>query len=176
MNPSLIQKGLRHTERDIAIVSMSFESFPDSEGIKTPISCPIIRNSTFESFPDSEGIKTDISTQPSWTCCLNPSLIQKGLRLALLYPVFSIQRCLNPSLIQKGLRPQDVDLIRYEHGLNPSLIQKGLRLKMAYLITIDPRLNPSLIQKGLRHVRDRPGRRYKMFESFPDSEGIKTSY
>ena len=35
-----------------------FESFPDSEGIKTPVICSPREVILFESFPDSEGIKT----------------------------------------------------------------------------------------------------------------------
>ena len=36
------------------------------------------------------------------------------------------------------------------------------------------RLNPSLIQKGLRHLVVIPWLYVPGFESFPDSEGIKT--
>ena len=65
-----------------------FESFPDSEGIKTPGIRPACRTSLFESFPDSEGIKTIANGCNSIFCSgLNPSLIQKGLRLVAGYVV-----------------------------------------------------------------------------------------
>ena len=179
LNPSLIQKGLRRAPHDTAVQD-TFESFPDSEGIKTP-RVPVICVVHF---------------------CLNPSLIQKGLRpgAARLNLGWG---CLNPSLIQKGLRLRRMPYAfprgspfesfpdsegiktlasrRVHPGrsrLNPSLIQKGLRqfpnaVRSAFIC---PGLNPSLIQKGLR-----PSASFKpalaggnLFESFPDSEGIKT--
>ena len=140
-----------------------FESFPDSEGIKTQnlILTSSEVCSSFESFPDSEGIKTILPARVKRPGRLNPSLIQKGLRRhgRLNY---------GPSLIQKGLRRR----LNPQGRLNPSLIQKGLRHCFAFSSAY-PRfcLNPSLIQKGLRLL---PSADDPRFESFPDSEGIKT--
>ena len=106
LNPSLIQKGLRQRRPVGLIAYLMFESFPDSEGIKTTLQHPY-------------------------------SIHIFGL---------------NPSLIQKGLRPHK----------NPRSGPAG-------------RLNPSLIQKGLRPSSTvASGQKYP-FESFPDSEGIKTT-
>ena len=106
---------------------------------------------------------------------LNPSLIQKGLRRCESGPPNHGRR-LNPSLIQKGLRPAVLRSMPVSFpGLNPSLIQKGLRRLLCPLGLIHAlRLNPSLIQKGLRHRRHRDIFSRFAFESFPDSEGIKT--
>ena len=58
LNPSLIQKGLRLVHFEHVGIFYLFESFPDSEGIKTRLLGRRRRRRRFESFPDSEGIKT----------------------------------------------------------------------------------------------------------------------
>ncbi len=57
MNHSLIQKGLRLCRQVVPMGPVQFESFPDSEGIKTPVEAEQLH-----------------------LCRLNHSLIQKGLR------------------------------------------------------------------------------------------------
>ena len=58
LNPSLIQKGLRRRLVGRCLAGRWFESFPDSEGIKTITLKQFNLVCWFESFPDSEGIKT----------------------------------------------------------------------------------------------------------------------